>query len=589
MSRSWEATSKLFLVNIAVRGHLSSSSRLSPLGYTGLLAIVLGILFLAGRYPAAAHGAPVPSHQVPANPDAVCATCHKAIYESYERTPMAQGSGRAVDGLIEGGFRHLPSGVVYRIFARDGQAWMSYDRPATAERIPLHGEDKLEYYVGSNHRGRTYLYQEEGRWFQTPVNYYSRKALWDMAPGYGLVKAMPPALGLDRGCLHCHATGIEPTLPEADNRYAGVPFRQSGIGCIACHGDPSKHLATGGRGPIVNPAKLTASRRDSTCLQCHLEGDAMVAHPQKSLADFRAGDDLSDYATYFVRAHGQAWEGRATSQYEALLRSACKRASGDSLTCTTCHDPHSQPAESERVAFYRGRCLSCHTGLAIATKHHPEQQDCAVCHMPTRNPTDISHEQSTDHNIERLPSPDAPPVDLSREGARINLVPFNAAKVGDRDLGLAYMQFAKQGDQASGMRALALLQSASKHGSEDSEMHLELGFLDQKAGKSPEARTEYEAVLRDNPFQVTALANLAVLDAREGKVASAVALLTRAVDADPTQTTAGLNLAFVQCSMGDKAAALATLQHIQRFAPDDEAIRRFMASGWYGPSQCRLQ
>jgi hypothetical protein len=62
-------------------------------------------------------------------PDAACAGCHKEIYDSYQRTPMAQASGAAIDGLLPGEFTHAASGVHYRLFLRDDRAWLSYDRP----------------------------------------------------------------------------------------------------------------------------------------------------------------------------------------------------------------------------------------------------------------------------------------------------------------------------------------------------------------------------------------------------------------------------------------------------------------------------
>ena len=293
---------------------------------------------------------------------------------------------------------------------------MSYDRDAGPqmpnEQAALHGEKQLIYFIGSGHRGRTYLYQEKGLWFEAPINYYSKKQLWDMAPNYSATKSMPAALPVDSNCLHCHATAVQAALPEARNKYDGPPFQQGGIGCAACHGDPSKHLAEQGHGPIVDPARLTPGRRDSICLQCHLEGDVAIYRAGTSLAQFRAGDDLADYAVYFVKASAESGGGRASSQYEALLRSACKVASGDKLTCTTCHDPHSSPSAEERVSYFRNKCLTCHTGPRMAAGHHPEQKDCAVCHMPTREPTDISHEQATDHNIQRRPSTTAPGLRL---------------------------------------------------------------------------------------------------------------------------------------------------------------------------------
>ena len=527
------------------------------------------------------------------NRDTVCARCHKEIYEKYERTPMARGSGAAVDGLLQGGFLHAASGIRYNVFLRDGHAWMSYDRDAmpdtSNEQTALHGERQLIYFIGSGHRGRTYLYQEKGQWFEVPINYYGKKQLWDMAPNYGAARTMPAALPVDSNCLHCHATSIQTALPEARNRYDGPPFQQAGIGCSACHGDPSRHLAEQGHGPIVNPAKLTPPRRDSACLQCHLEGDVAIYRAGTSLAQFRAGADLADYAVYFVKASAKTGGGRASSQYEALLRSACKIASGDKLTCTTCHDPHSSPSSEERVSYFRAKCLTCHTGPQMATEHHPEQKDCAVCHMPTREPTDISHEQATDHNIQSRPSTTASTLQLEDLEKSVELVPVGNVSAGDRELGLAYAQLAEHGNQEAGEKAFHLLQRAEKNGSNDVHVHTQLGFIEQMSGDKTSARKEYADALLADSYEATALGNLAVLDATSGHTADAVNLLQRVIDADPSQMAAGLNLAFIDCRIGDKKKALEILTGLSKLNPDDPTLRNFWTSGTYAGERCDLR
>jgi Tetratricopeptide repeat/Cytochrome c554 and c-prime len=517
--------------------------------------------------------------------------CHREIYEKYERTPMARGSGSAVDGLLQGGFLHAASGIRYDVFLRGGKAWMSYNRDAVPEtsneRVALHGEKELNYFIGSGHRGRTYLYQENGQWFEAPINYYGKRHLWDMAPNYGGSRTMPAALPVDSNCLHCHATGVQTALPEARNKYDGPPFQQGGIGCTACHGDPSKHLAEQGRGQIVNPAKLSPARRDSTCLQCHLEGDVAIYRADTSLAQFRAGADLADYAVYFVKTSAESGGGRASSQYEALLHSACKIASGDKLTCTTCHDPHNSPSAEERVNYFRSKCLACHIGPQMAG-HHPEQKDCAACHMPTREPTDISHEQATDHNIQRRPSTTSSALRMRDLAESDDLLPVGNVLVGDRELGLAYAQLAEHGSQKAGEKAFRLLLKAEKDGANDVQLHTQLGVVEQMSGNKMSARKEYEDSLMENPYESTALGNLAVLDAATGLTTDAVNLLQRVVDADPSQMAAGLNLAFIECRIGDKKKALEILTGLSRFNPDDPTLHKFFASGTYGGERCDL-
>jgi Tetratricopeptide repeat/Cytochrome c554 and c-prime len=522
---------------------------------------------------------------ISSHPDDACAGCHKDIYERYERTPMAKGSGTATSGLLQGGFLHAASGVRYNVFLRDGKAWMSYNRD---HEPALHGEKQLIYFIGSGLRGRTYLYQEDGRWFEAPINYYSKRELWDMAPNYGATKTMPAALPVDSNCLHCHATAVQTALPEARNKYDGAPFQQAGIGCVACHGDPSQHLAEKGRGSIVNPEKLAPAKRDSTCLQCHLEGDVAIYRAGTSLAQFHAGADLADYAVYFVKASAESGGGRASSQYEALLRSACKVASGDKLTCTTCHDPHGSPSAEERVSYFRGKCLTCHTGSKMAMMHHPEEKDCAVCHMPTRETTDISHEQATDHNIQRRP-PTLASARFTDLADSTELLPVGNVLVGDRELGLAYAQLAEHGNRVAGAKAGRLLRKAERDGHHDAQVHTQLGFIEQMSGNKTDARKEYENALKEDPYQATALGNLAVLDAASGGVADAVALLQRAVNADPSQMAPGLNLAFIECRLGDKKKALDILTELSRFNPDDPTLHKFLATGTYAGERCEFR
>ncbi len=492
---------------------------------------------------------------------------------------MARGSGLATDELIPGQFHHSSSGVDYRVFLRDGAAWMSFGRDRKSPGGALSGERQLRYFIGSGHRGRTYLYQVDGRWFELPINFYTRRDSWNMAPAFDDAGQMPDELPADPNCLHCHATDVQAALPTARNRFPGAPFEQGGIGCSACHGNPSAHLAQHGNGPILNPGKLSPARRDSACIQCHLEGDAVVYRPGRSLAQFQPGDDLADFAVYFVKARQPGVTARATSQYEALLRSACKRASGDQLTCTTCHDPHSSPSPAERVEYFRARCLTCHTAAGMAA-HHPEQRDCATCHMPTRSTSDISHEQVTDHDIEARPA---------RHGRDLlqtaDLVTLGGVPADDRTLGLAYAQ---RRDATSQARALHFLKAAQLGGANDLDLLSRLGYLSQVAGDTASARTAYAAALQTDPYDPTALGNLAIIDAAGGRTREAVHLLERLIDADPSRTAAGLNLVFIDCSLGRREAALDLTRRLLVDNPDSAPLREFLQTGSYGGDHCTL-
>ncbi|WP_164981395.1 tetratricopeptide repeat protein [Silvibacterium dinghuense] len=544
-----------------------------------VLLLVLGLL--AGGM-TRLQGAPT-SNTPTGNPNAACARCHRDIYENYERTPMANASGAAADGFTPGDFVHQDSGIHYRVFEKDGRVFLSYDRDSQHPAKVLHGQQELISYIGSGKRGRTYLFEQQGYWFELPVNWYAKKALWDMAPGYLDVKEMPMTLPIDYSCMRCHTSGAQQVLADARNHYAAQPFLHGGITCESCHGDGAKHIDSSGAGAMLDPAKLPAERRDSVCLRCHLEGKVVVTRKGKSLGDFKPGDDLFDYAVFFVRAQEQGAGGRATSQWEALEQSACKRASGDKLTCTTCHDPHSEPTAEERVAFYRKSCLACHTGVKYAVKHHPEQPDCASCHMPRSATNDIAHEQVTDHRIQ-IPSP-TPAVTSQSE----TLVAVHEAHPSDRDLGLAYAQLASKGDREAVMKAYPLLRKAEQAGggvADDAQVHTELGFLEQVMGHADAAQQEYGAALKANPFDAVAEGDLALILAEQRHYDEAEALWQRAFEHDPTQIAAGRNLAQVACGMGQIDLALKTLDRVLLFSPDDQRAKEMAAGMRSGAIHC---
>jgi len=496
---------------------------------------------------------------------------------------MANSSGLAVDGLISADFQHAPSGVHYQVFAEDGEAWLSYVRDNAPAGRELNGREQLRYFIGSGKRGRTYLFEREGYWFETPINWYAKRQLWDMAPNYLDVREAPLTLPVEPGCLHCHFAGAAPALQDARNHYAGAPVASGGITCASCHGDPAAHIASGGKTHMADIDAMPPERRDSICLECHLEGQAAVIRAGKSLADFKPGDSLSDFAVYFVHSGENGSGGRATSQWEALLKSECRRKSGDRLTCTTCHDPHGSPAPAERVGFYRQRCLQCHNKPAFEASHHPENPDCTACHMARPPSNDIAHEQVTDHwirkrvNQQRLP--------LATGG---DLVAVGGFPADDRDLGLAYAQMAARGDRQAGERALELLRRAEKSSPsvQDHELHAQLGFLEQLGGQASAAEAEYRKALQADPDDSLAAGNLALIEARQHRLPEAEELWQRIVEHDPVELGAGLNLAIVECGTGRRDLAVATLNRLRAFAPDNSQARSMLEAIQSGRQSC---
>lgn len=518
-----------------------------------------------------------------------CARCHAAIYDSYQRTAMAHASGPAIDALTPAEFTHRESGVHYRIYREAGHAWLSFDRPSSdrpdsdrsgsdrpAEPAVL-GKRELLYFIGSGKRGRTYLFETDGFLFESPVNWYANKQMWDTAPAYQSAREMPLNLPAYPSCLHCHVSGMQAPLQGTENRYPEPPFTQNGVSCERCHGPGAAHAAgaaTGG-GAIVNPAKLPPERRDEVCMQCHLEGKVAIERPQRHVYEFRPGEELSDFIRYFVlvgsRGSSSSFSLGAVSQVDALAESECKKKSGDAMSCTSCHDPHNSPSTAERVAYYRSRCLTCH-GAAFASKHHSDHPDCIACHMPASASSDVAHTQVTDHRIPRRPQISPQFLqDTASASSMPRLVGFPDADRTDsdgRDLALAWASLAEGGMTDAEPEAHDQLSKAVKKSPNDTALLSSLGYIEQKRGATERARQLYQQALAINPELIDAETNLGVIEVQSGQLSHAVKLWLLAFQNAPYRSSIGLNLARAYCGEGNATEARAYVRRVLEFNPD---------------------
>ncbi len=510
-----------------------------------------------------------------------CARCHAAIYESYRRTPMARASGPATQGFRPAEFTHKESGVHYRVYAEDGHAWLHFDRPGDPE---VHGTRELLYYIGSGRRGLTYLFETDGFLFESPVNWYADKQLWDMTPAYQTVREIPLNLPAYTSCLRCHVSGMQPPAPGTDNHYPEPPFTQDGVACERCHGSGDAHV---NGGAIVNPAKLAPSRRDDICMQCHLEGNASIERPGRHAYEFRPGDALSDYVRYFLLVDSKGSGLGAVSQVEALAQSQCKKKSGDAMSCTSCHDPHGSAAAEDRTAFYRRKCLVCH-GAAFAVRHHPDRPDCTGCHMPASASTNVAHTQVTDHRIPRRPPLSPQLLQSATDSSSPRLVPFPDSQDDPdlRDLALAWDSIAETGLPAAESQARQLLPVAVKRFPDDAALLSALAYVEQRRGSTEHARELYQKALAKDPSLINAATNLGVIEAEAGDVPYAVKLWQGAFQRAPARSAIGLNLARSDCALGKFDEARTYILRVLEFNPDLRSARKLLQSLNRSPAGC---
>jgi hypothetical protein len=505
--------------------------------------------------------------------DASCGQCHAKILHSYVATPMANASGLAGERVKTGAFEHKPSGVNYTLSLQDSQLMLTYKDPKDPE---TGASRKLEYFLGSGHLGLTYLYSLNGYLFESPVAYYAATQSLDMKPGLESMTQAPPALPVQAECLRCHMSAVEHSDSGTINRYRGLPFLHAGITCESCHGDTRQHQVTG-KAVVVNPSRLNAGLRDSICISCHLEGDISVERAGHSALDFKPGDPISDYLAYFVY-RGQGATRRGVSEVEQLSLSRCKQTSGDAMSCMSCHDPHYTPTgPQEQAAFYRKKCLACHTGAAFATAHHAQNPDCTSCHMPRAGAENIPHVAWTDHRILKYPEVPTPPNGTAANpAAGETLVPVFSPGSTSRDLVLAYYNGWLQGNVGLQQKAYEGLEAIKPELSGDKDALVALGILSEERGDSRQAQELFQEVLNLDPSNLTAISNLGTLLAKSGDLRGAISLWRPAFERNEDVVGLAKNLAQVECIAGDTAAARATLQKTLQYSPGLRDVRQML-------------
>lgn len=249
---------------------------------------------------------------------------------------------------------------------------------------------QLDWFLGSGRVGHSYLFAEGGRLFQAPVSFYAQAGQWQVSPGFQRTLRLDFRRAIEPGCLNCHTSKYNPATLAIEPGIAGAK----------CHGDATDHARNPNRVAALNPAKLPREESDSVCAVCHLTGAARAARWRADGQTWQPGRKLSEYSAIFITT-ADVNTGNMVgvkSHFEKLATAQCRNAAQEPLRCTSCHDPHSEPAAPS--AFFNGKCQQCHSTGHTCPKS--PQGDCTGCHMPNGAGRGVDHSSHTDHSI-RIP------------------------------------------------------------------------------------------------------------------------------------------------------------------------------------------
>ncbi len=540
--------------------------------------------------------------------DDACAACHPSLFKSYRQHAMGRSfAPMAQAAVLERYDAQAGNPVKFEAYQlevrqREGQvAHKQICRDSLGNTV-AEIEHDVSHAMGSGAQGRSYLINRDGFLFQSPISWFTHKQRWDVSPGYEKLGGL--TMGFSRAiqprCVFCHCNDAAP-VEHSVNRYADPPFQRFAIGCERCHGPGEIHVAQRRKGweppsdidpSIVNPRHLSPPLREAVCQQCHLQGEAAVPRRGRSLFDYRPGLPLHEFLAVYVTAPEKSDNYKAVSQVEQMHVSRCFQAGGGKMGCITCHDPHSLPAAGEKTAFYRQRCLQCHTdqscSLPSATRQETKGNDCAACHMPRGSSTDVVHAAITDHRIVR--SSERPPrLEPTLKPGDIPLLHFHRHLLdgGDpevpRDLGIAVVMSAKAVDhgplqQRICQRALPLLKTALDRDSRDLAALESIAFAHWKLRQFKEGFHAACQALTVQPRREVAL-ELAVEIAEEmGQGKEALAHAKRLLDLNPWNSSNHFRLARLHAGQEDWPQAEQHARNALRVDPFDTDARLLLVS-----------
>ena len=326
-----------------------------------------------------------------------CRQCHQAVYDSMLKTSHFNATVNANSSGIHGNFTNV-----------DGHFDSTNSFPFNAaQKIVLEKRDSGYYQVlyengaqkklarfdilfGKKH-AQTALYWMDNNTYELPLSYYNSINGWATSPGFSnSVPNYDRFIGAD--CFECHSSYVGKELNASTKGITESLKKETlifGIDCERCHGGGLDHVNYHLDNPDEKVAKyirlsssFSRQQKLDACAVCHSGNDKMKL---ESRFKFKMGDTLANFFMPRPEISKAANFDVHGNQYSLLSESKCFLNSNN-MTCSTCHNPHTDANES--IAVYSQKCISCHNDVTknvcpkLTTIGESIKANCIDCHMP---------------------------------------------------------------------------------------------------------------------------------------------------------------------------------------------------------------
>ncbi len=352
-----------------------------------------------------------------------CIGCHQDAAAAWERSHHALAwTEPSADTIVADfdGTTFTGEGMSVRFTVDDdGTHRVDVTEADGSQRsYPVHsvaGIEPLQQYLLETEPGRLQSFDvvwdsQSGGWFHLYPG-------TDFAPDNGMHWSGPYKTWNGR-CAVCHATGYEKNYDTEAKTFASDAV-EIGVGCEACHGPGSAHLAwatadDAGAAPPNSGFAVDVSDPAAAieqCAGCHSRREPLTEGTPPPGTPYHDAYNLSLLQPGLYHSDGQTLD--EVYVYGSFLQSKMYAAG---VTCSNCHDPHSAELKAEGNAV----CTQCHNPSGnpdfpsivpadydspAHTFHEPGTPGaaCKNCHMVER--VYMGNDWRADHSF-RIPRPD---------------------------------------------------------------------------------------------------------------------------------------------------------------------------------------